>query len=228
MPANTNNHQTPNSFLASSQFTAILVGLFLLELVVISSFTYFKVRAELQPTQLVDQAEKALQENYPRIRQRVTEEVKKQAPQIAETISNELIQSTPEARRWLEETTRRQLDYTLDETTQLSTEEFRELLQAHHKEIETLFQEIEAAPNETKEVVLDFESSIDKSWGIDLQNQARNALELHRRLNDKLERLTSDAPLDPKELLERRIVRILRTMEEERLPQLPTLSQTNS
>ncbi len=228
MPSHTNNDKRSTNFFQSNQFTAILVGLFLVELIAIGGYTYAEVRAKLKPTYLVDQAEKAIRENYPRIRERVTTEVQKQAPQIAQSLSDELVKSTPEARQWLEETTRRQLTYALDETTELSAEEFRDLLQANHEQIEKAFQEVEAAPDEAKEYVLDHESSIDENWGVDFKRQAHNSLELHRRVNDKLERLSSSAPLEPKELLERRIVRILRTMEVERLPQVSSLSKTDS
>jgi len=68
---------------------------------------------------------------------------------------------------------------------------------------------------------LDLEEQMDEQLGVELQKQARTALELHRELNTKLERLSSDAPLEPKELLERRIIRISRTLEEERLSGLP-------
>jgi hypothetical protein len=51
--------------------------------------------------------------------------------------------------------------------------------------------------------------------GFDLQNQSRQALHLHRQLNDKLQRLVeSEEELLAQELLERRMLRILKTMQQ--------------
>lgn len=131
-----------------------------------------------------------------------------------------MVASSPEVRQWLERTTARQLEYGLDEVTDLSAEQFRAFLQAHHDPIERAFEQLEDAPDKTRELVEDLEQGLDKQLGADLHEQARTALGLLRQLNVKLERLSSDAALEPRELLERRIVRILRTLEEERVPEL--------
>lgn len=223
MRADNNHPSKAGNFFQSNLFTAILVGLFAVELVAISTYTYTEVQSRLKPKNLVDEAQKAIVNNYPEIREKLTEEVKAQSPVIAKTLSEKAIATAPEVRQWAENATRRQLNYTLDEATKLSTEEFRDLLQANRERIKKAFVQIEEAPEETKEYALGLESSIDEYLGINLKNQTENALQLQRRLNDKLERLASDAPLEPKELLEKRIVRILKTLEEERLPKLKTL-----
>lgn len=224
MSSSTSDDYQFNNFFQSNLFTAILVGLFVVEVIAIGTYTYRDVRSKLNPTHLVDQAEKALRQNYPDIRKNVTRDIQQNAPQIAESLSNQLVATTPEVRQWLEDATRRQLKYTLDETTELSAEEFLELLQNNHDEIEDAFQQLEEVPQLAQQSVLDLETNIDKSWGVNLKSQAENALELHQLLNDKLDRLTSNAPLTPKELLERRMLRILRTLERERLPELPQIS----
>ncbi|PQO46429.1 hypothetical protein [Blastopirellula marina] len=223
MPSNNNHPSNAGNFFQSNLFTAILVGLFVVELVAISTYTYSEVQSRLEPKNLVDEAEKAIVKNYPEIREKLTEEVKAKSPAIAKALSEKAIATAPEVRQWAENATRRQLNYTLDEATKLSTEEFRDLLQANREKIKRAFVQIEDAPEETKEYALGLESSIDEYWGINLKNQTHNALEFQQRLNDKLERLSSDAPLEPKELLEQRIVRILKTLEQERLPKLKTL-----
>lgn len=202
--------------LVTLALAVILIG----ETVGFSLYTYADVKEEIEPKKLADTTERIIRERYPEMRAKVVAEIKDNAPQIAEIASKKAIEASPEARQWLERVTARQLEYGLDEATELSAEQFRVVLREHHDEVEEAFVEVEKAPEKARRLVHNLEDSLDKQYGIDLQKDAKRVLEIQRRLNDKLERLNSNAPLEPKELLERRIVRILRTLEQEQLKEL--------
>lgn len=201
-----------------SHVTTWLLVLLVIEMIGMACYTYVDVQRRIQPASLVDEAEKTIRRNYPEIRKRIQGHVQGNAPAIAEQISDEVVASSPEIRRWLERTTARQLKYGLNEATDFSAEQFRVFLQEHRDQIEQAFEQLEDTPEQTRQLLFELEGQLDKQLGADVQEQARTALGLHRQLNVKLERLSSDSALEPKELLERHIVRILWTLEEQRVP----------
>jgi hypothetical protein len=208
--------QVPDSVWTSSYVSASLAVILVAEILGISAYAYYRVTHALDPQNLADRIELAIRENYPEVRKELVEQVKLKSPEIAEQVSQELMASAPEARQELEEFTARQLDVGIEKITEISAEQFRKLLQQNREEIIAAFDKVEAAPEEAERIVLETEKSIEEQLGVDIQNQARSVLTVHRELNDKLQRLTdSSASLRSRELLERRIVRILRTMQEQ-------------
>ena len=209
-----------------SGVTTWLIVLLIIELIGMSWYTYLDVQRQMRPASLVDRAEEAIRRNYPEIRRKIKRDVEENAPAIAEKISDEAVASSPEVRQWLERATARQLESGLDQATDLSAEQFRMFLQDNREQVKQAFEQMDDAPEQTRKLVLDLEEQMDEQLGVELQKQARAALERHRQLNTKLERLSSDAPLEPKELLERRIIRISRTLAEQRLSELPDLDMS--
>lgn len=209
------NQIVPSSVWTSASLSALLSGILLSELLIFTTYSYYQAERWLDPAYLGDQIESAVRENYPELRVNLIAQVEAKSPEIAERISQQLVATTPEARQQLERLTSRQLDAGLDQITQISREQFREMLRRNHDAIVAALEQIEQAPDEARRFVLKTEASLEDQMGIDLQRQARTALALHRDLNNKLERLQQpDAALDSKELLERRIVRLLRTIQE--------------
>jgi hypothetical protein len=208
------------ALLSPAIITALLAVILIAETIGFSLYTYYDVKREMSPEQLADTVEQTIRKRYPAMREQMVRDLKQNAPQIAEQASNKLVASAPELRGWLERATARQLEYGLDSGTQLSAEQFRAFLRDNHDQVEQALVQLKQAPDKAHKLVLDLESELDKQYGLDVRKDAKKALELHRALNDKLERLNSDAPLEPKELLERRIVRILRTLQQKQMKQL--------
>ncbi|MEX2175965.1 MAG: hypothetical protein WD872_16505 [Pirellulaceae bacterium] len=204
----------PSSIASGSYLAAALAVLLTVEIVGLIVYGNYRVQTALAPENLADRAEAAIRENYPEFRKELVTQVREQAPEIAEQVSHELVSSAPAARERLERFTARQLAAGLDTATELSAEQFREILNANHEQLAQAFEQIEAAPEEAREIVLSTEASIEQQLGVDLQKQAKAVVGVHRQLNDKLELLADpNAKLQPRELLERRIVRILRAMQ---------------
>jgi hypothetical protein len=85
-------------------------------------------------------------------------------------------------------------------------------LVAHRDALVTV---LEASDSDSRRAALDaLEARLEEHLGPALQRQAKAALVLHDRLNQKLERLvTADATLDPGEQRELRMLRLLKSMQ---------------
>ncbi|MEQ8791465.1 MAG: hypothetical protein RIC55_34700 [Pirellulaceae bacterium] len=209
-----------NAFLYPSVLTAVLAIVLIAETIGFSLYTYADVQREIAPENLADKVEETVRKRYPAIREQIAADLKQNAPAIAKQASEKLVESAPEMRQWLEKVTARQLQYGLEKGTQLSADQFRVFLRENHDQVEQALVQLEQAPEEARKLVRELESELDKQYGLDVRNDAKQALAMHRTLNDKLERLNSDAPLEPKELLERRIVRILRTLQQQQMREI--------
>jgi hypothetical protein len=207
---------TPQAVRAGSFLSAILTLVLTVEVVSMGWYGYDRIQTALEPENLADRIEDILRSHYPEVRQELVAQVQNEAPTIANQVSEEILRSTPDARVHLELFTARQLEQGLDQVTELSAEQFRDLLHSNRDRIENAFVQLEQAPAEAREIVLDAEASIEEQLGVDLRDQARQGLELYRQFNDKLDRLsTPGVELDRQEMLERRMVRIMRALGEQ-------------
>ena len=214
MAISPDDQNVPQPVGQNAWLSAILAGVLLMLLIGISAEAYFRVIQLTEPEELGDRIEQAVREHYPELHEELVVQVKAQAPKVADQISEELIQSTPELRVKLEQFAARQLEKGIDEVTALSVEEFRKLLNRNRETYIAAFKEIEKAPESAQELVLETEADVEEILGADLQNQARRAVRLHRQFNEKLARVSNPhETLNAKELLERRILRILKTMQ---------------
>ncbi|QDU28667.1 hypothetical protein ETAA8_37700 [Anatilimnocola aggregata] len=210
-----NNPRIPEAVGAGSYLSAILAGVLVAEIVIVSLIAYNRVTAALDPEKMANRVEAAIRENYPQFREELVQKVHNQSPAIAARVSRSVTASAPEARQWLEDFTAQQLTVGLNEAGDLSAEQFRTVLRDNRETVIQAFEQIEAAPDETRRLVLEMETEIENQLGVDIRKQAESALAVHIRLNDKLARLNdADATLEPQELLERRMVRILKTMQD--------------
>lgn len=215
----------PGSIATRSHAAVILAITLAIEMAAITTYSVARVRTLLKPENLADRVETAIEENYPSFREQLVKSVHTQSPELAERVSQELLQTMPTAREELEQFTSRQLDLGLEAATDFSAEQFREFVRDNRDSFEKAFETIEQAPRETHQFVLETEAKVEQRLGADLQVQARQVLAWQRRLNDKLQRLSSPREnLSSQELLERRIVRIVRTMELEAAQELAVQS----
>lgn len=211
-------NRVPRPILSSSYLAAGMAVVLTLEIFGLAWYTYLRIQTALEPENLAERVETAIRENYPEFREELVIHVQEEAPAIAQQVSEEMIAAAPDARQELEQLTARQIEIGLDSATDLSADAFREMLQENHDEILEIFEAIEEAPDEAHQLAVETENNIEQQFGVDIERQAKAALRTHRKLNQKLERLSqADETLSAKELIERRIVRILRTMQEKHL-----------
>ena len=208
----------------SNTTTMVLVIIFACQFVLMGWYTYASVQEQLAPEKLVQKAEKAVEKNYPALRKTFKSEIKANADEIAESLSQAAIDSAPDLRKALQQILQRNVRQGLDVVTELSADEFKDFVKENRERIESLIKELEDSPEIAQQTIRDFEQDLDEVLGVDLEKQAKEALIIHRELNQKLAKLNDGNTLDAQGLLEKRIVRILKTLEEERLPEIDSAS----
>lgn len=205
----------PKKIEFQSYLAAGLALLLVLELAGIGWYTYNRVQTLVQPENLGDRVEEAVRENYPEFRSSLVVRVKENAPELAQQVSKEILAAVPDARVDLERFAARQLSVGLDNATELSADRFAKVLEDNRERLVEVFETIDDAPEEAHRLMLETEADIESQLGVDIQRQARIALQRLDQLNAKLDRL-ADSPddLSAKEQLERRIVRVLRALQQ--------------
>ncbi len=215
-PAYNEEHQVLPEKVRTSSYIAAALAIFLtLEIAGIAIYGYYRVQQALKPENLADRVEETVRENYPEFRETLVTQAQEKAPELAKQVSETVIAAVPDARVDLERLVARQLAIGLDNATELSAEQFRDVLKENRAEFVEVFKAIEDAPEEAHQLVLETEANIEKQLGVDLQRQAKLAVRNLNNLNEKLDRLagTPDS-LSAKEQVERRIVRVLRAMQQ--------------
>lgn len=197
----------------NARWTTALIVLFIIQAAFFITLAYQRVAAMANPERLGDLAEEYLEENYQELRQVMKQQITKAAPAIAKELSLEARQSLPEARKQVADFLIVHVDRGLEKGAKFSEQQFREFLETNRDTVQRGLQEVKELPKEAEALVIDLEKAIEKQLGVDIQKQAQNLLALHRAVNKKLERLTSDQSLEPRELLEQRMLRIARTIQ---------------
>lgn len=177
------------------------------------TYQYLNYRRMMQPENLVAMAEKQIEENYPAVREAAKERIIESAPDLAKKLSRKAVASVPEARERLVKFLGRQMAGGLDEATELSAEQFRQLLRENRDLVKEGIEELKKTPARAERFVLNLETRLEKRWDTDIRKDARFLLTTHRALNAKLDRLANAETLAPDELLARRILRIVRAIQ---------------
>lgn len=172
------------------------------------------------PQAIVDSGEEYIRREYPEMKKNFTNEVKKSAPQIAERVSQRAIAQAPELRREAETFLEHQMQKGIARVTDLSAEQLREFLKNNHDRIEQRLERLQEAPAKVEAFAQELEADLEQQFETDLQQDLDYLLGAHRQLNDRLAKLRDGAGLTPDELLERRIVRLLRTLSQRELKKL--------
>lgn len=190
-----------------------LASLLVLQIVLIGLVGYNQYATYTNPKAIVKMIEKRLESSSPALQQSLEKEIKESAPIIAKKISEQNKKSIPQAREELEDYLARSYALGLRHANRWGKEEMREFVRAHKDEIRRNFKELEKVPDETKKIIIDLEQRLEETIGTDIQEQAKLVLSIHHLLNKKLENIVADRGLDPDQLLEKRMVRILRALQ---------------
>jgi len=184
-------------------------------LVLVILYEYRQFRQLTQPDTIVAIVEERIKENYPEVRAALKKQVVEAAPVLLEKLSRKAVRSVPELRQDLVAYLGRQLAVGLDEATAFSAVEFRETLRENRDLVEQAAEELKEFPDRAEKFIVGLEKRLEKRWDVDFQKQARFVLRTLHGLNAKLERLSKNERLTPEDLLARRIVRIVRAMQEQ-------------
>ena len=108
--------------------TTVLIIVLLVELVAMGAYSASVVEEKLEADNIVAQAEKAIEKNYPSARKEILNEIEENAPEIASLVSQRLVHSGPELRSVVEAATEKALETGLDEATEFSKQKFEEFI----------------------------------------------------------------------------------------------------
>lgn len=178
-------------------------------------YQYLEFRRLTRPENLVAMAEDQIRDRYPEVRDTVKERLVEAAPEMAERLSRAAVRSIPEARQELVGFLGRQLAVGLDEATAFSAREFEDILRDNRDLVEEAADELKEFPDRAEKFIVNLEKRLERRWEVDVQKEARFVLKAYRGFNAKLERLGEGDRLDAEDLLARRIVRILRAMQQQ-------------
>ncbi|MCG6157064.1 hypothetical protein [Rubinisphaera margarita] len=195
--------------------TTVLLIVFCVELIAIAGMTYSQVQENLEPENIAAATEQYAEENYPEIRKEIVTRVRENSDQYAETVSQQLMASSDDARIQLEQLTETGVEEGLDEGTQMSKQAFREFLKENHQEIESYLKELEDSPQEARQFIVGLEQDLEQALEVDMQKQMDNLAELQTQFNSKVDRLTAGGNMEPIELLELRILRLMKTLQQQ-------------
>jgi len=194
--------------------TFLLSGLWLLVLVVFVSHGIYKYNQLTDEEKLVDQAVEAIKKDYPEFRKQLVSDIQTSAPKYAEHLSQSLIKAAPDVRQEAEQFVTRQIDTGSDELIALSSEKFNEYVANNREMFEKWLTQLDESPEKVKQLSQEMNQQIEELVGTDLQKQLDMLLAAHEKLNERLGRIEKHAGLSPTELIERRIVRILKALEQ--------------
>lgn len=171
-----------------------------------------------RPESLVTLGSQLLDDHLPRARQSLQEQITTQAPTWAEGLSRRAIDSVPTAREQLEKRLMEQIDQALDKATLLSESKFREFLTANRAELELSMKDLASSPELAEERLVELQGALEKQVQGDLEMSFRDAYQGLTLVNDKLDRLKNSEGLSEGEQIERRVLLLARTLQDERSP----------
>lgn len=178
-------------------------------------YEYGEFQRLTRPENIVALAEGRIRDRYPEVRAALKERLVKAAPEMADRLSRQAVRSIPEAREELVAFLGRQLAVGLDEATAFSALEFEDILRDNRDLVEAAAEELKQFPDRAETFIVSLEKRLERRWEVDVQKEARFILKAFRGFNAKLERLSAGDRLTAEDLLARRIVRILRALQEE-------------
>jgi hypothetical protein len=181
------------------------------------AYGYSEIKKNTSNELLLSFAEQEVQNQLPRAREAVAEEIKKSAPEWARMLSQQAQENLPTARQKLEEHALEQCDGMLKEASLMTTEQFRRFLRDNRQTLEAGFKDLAKSPKLADQTLADIEKSLDKELQTSMRGQAGELLNTLRSANAKLTRLRDSPRLTAEEHMERRIIMLARRLELQQL-----------
>ncbi len=198
--------------------TAIVIVLvltigFILELMGFLWWSYARVQATLDPENIVATVERQIQQQWPEARSRIEQAAEERAPELAQAVSQRLLDSAPDAREYLAEVLDRQMDWAFAQANELSVEALEAYIRENPEQVQRWLATLEAAPERIDRHSAELDGLVESVFGTELREVIEQTIEVWAAFNERFARVANPAAaLSPRELLEQRILRILRTL----------------
>lgn len=184
----------------------LLIGLVAIGLLSYWFYVGYKGFQEItDPHKLVAIGKNMINEKLPEVREIAATQIRESAPQWSQELSDTLIKQMPAGRTEIENQISVFLDSQFQDANVVTKEKFREMIAQNRTEIQSAVDTI-LSDKESEAFVSAFMPVVEKSIGIDIQDNASEALGAFGELNDRLERLAKGENLNDLEKQQRYVL----------------------
>jgi hypothetical protein len=205
----------------SARVTAFVGTVMLLAVVCYFAYGYFRFREVTEPEKIVDVAQTLVDEQLPRARAELEQQIIKSAPQWAENLSRKAQESLPEGRKKLEEHVLKETESTLNEVEVLSEKQFREFLTKNRSTLERKYKELAASPELAEKSLQELEVPLDDAFQSEMRSVAQRVNRDLVAMNKNLTLLKERKALTPEQEVERQVWMIVRRLQLEYVDDTP-------
>jgi hypothetical protein len=194
----------------------LLVGLIILGmLTAYFYYGYTEISEFTQPERIAASVQTLVDDNLPSMRKSIEDEITKQAPTLAERLSNQVRENIPTGREKLEDYIIAQMKTTLDQGAVITSEQIATFLRNNRDTLRRDAKELAKSPELAQASIGELEKALEAELGGNLKGQAMEMMTALNAANDKLEKLSKSANLNKTEQIERRLLQISRRLQME-------------
>jgi hypothetical protein len=181
-------------------------------------FGYNAFAEATKPETIVGAAATMIDENMPKARQSIEEQVKESAPAWAEGLSKQAVAAMPTAREELQKYLLTEMDKAIQQSHLLTEAKYREILKNHRPQILKVVHELTTSPQMAAESVAELEKTMEAELQADMKRDSRELLEALILINERLQKMAKNQPLNEEEQLEQRVAQLARRIQLEQGP----------
>jgi hypothetical protein len=195
-------------------WTTAIVGALLLGLLsVYFAYGYSEISDLLKPDTLVPYVADALDNQIRSGTAALEAEVNRSAPTWAEQVSEQIVLNLPKLREPAEKWALGLTDQFVSKHTVMAEGEFRKLIKEHRGTIKDTLDQLAAKQDVSKELLVPLQAAIESELKVEMETQAKDLLEALIEMDAKLQRLQRGASLSREGQAERRILMIVRHLQ---------------
>jgi hypothetical protein len=196
----------------------LLVGLIILGLLTGYFYYGYTQFSEItQPDRIAGSVQTLVDDNLPSMRKSIEDEITKQAPTLAERLSNQVRENIPTGREKLEDYIIAQMKTSLEQGAVLTSEQIATFLRNNRDALRRDAKELAKSPELAQASIGELEKALEAELGGSLKGQAMEMMTGLNATNDKLDKLSKSSNLNKTEQIERRLLQISRRLQMEQV-----------
>ena len=197
---------------ATTTLTAIVGIIALVAVAIYSYIGYREISWAAEPERVVQLGETMLDDNIPKLRRQLEDEIKKSAPEWAATLSKEAFEQLPVGRKHLEKLTVQYMDESLNETTSMTDEQFRKFLDNNKADLQKKFDELSKNEFLAEASLADIEQELNKEFQTNLKAESDRLLKNLTSFGTAFHKVREGKDLNEEQKLWRESVMIARRL----------------
>src|SRR5262249_40171790 len=157
----------------SNRLTVIVGAALLVLLGAYFAYGYHEISSVMEPDTLVSLAEQWLEDKLPEGRRAAEAEIDRSAPVWAANLSKQAQSSLPSVREKLEEYVVQQVDQTINESVDVTEEQFRKFLRDNHDSLEQGFKDLARNERLADESLERLEAALNSKLEVDMKQASK-------------------------------------------------------